>query len=183
MEGDALPAEHRRGAVVVAEAGGAPLEREAWREAVVFVEGVEAMVDVVKFYLRNETARAAAGPARGGCLKARRFAAALRGPSGTSCSGRAGSGGRLTLGMRRRRWRVASAKGEPSCNVACIYLVHVRTLAQGHSGDAGEGVGGGNKIGVGAGRAAASPARRPARRSRTAPSARAASWAGSSSGP
>jgi hypothetical protein len=29
--------------------------------------------------------------------------------------------------------------------VVCIYLVHVRTLAQGHSGDIGEGVGGGNK--------------------------------------
>ena len=29
--------------------------------------------------------------------------------------------------------------------VVCIYLVHVRTLAQGHSGHIGEGVGGGNK--------------------------------------
>ena len=28
--------------------------------------------------------------------------------------------------------------------VVCIYLFHVRTLAQGHSGHMGEGVGGGN---------------------------------------
>ena len=68
------------GAVVVAEAGGAPLEREAWREAVVFVEGVEAMVDVVKFYASNETARAERTRRASAVLKARRFAAALRGP-------------------------------------------------------------------------------------------------------
>ena len=52
------------GAVVVAEAGGARLEREAWREAVVFVEGVEAMVDVVKFYLNNAALAARAGARR-----------------------------------------------------------------------------------------------------------------------
>ena len=68
------------GAVVVAEAGGAPLEREAWRGAVVFVEGVEAMVDVVKFYAANETARAERARRAAAVLKARRFAAALRGP-------------------------------------------------------------------------------------------------------
>ena len=68
------------GAVVVAEAGGARLEREAWREAVVFVEGVEAMVDAVKFYLRNETARAARARRAAAVLKGARFAAALRGP-------------------------------------------------------------------------------------------------------
>ena len=68
------------GAVVVAEAGGARLEREAWREAVVFVEGVEAMVDVVKFYASNETARAERARRAAAVLKARRFAAALRGP-------------------------------------------------------------------------------------------------------
>ena len=64
----------------VAEAGGARLEREAWREAVVFVEGVEAMVNVVKFYASNETARAERARRAAAVLKARRFAAALRGP-------------------------------------------------------------------------------------------------------
>ena len=102
------------GAVVVAEAGGARLEREAWGEAVVFVEGVEAMVDVVKFYLNNATARAARARRAAAVLKARRFAAALRAP----VEG-------LVLGSCRFwraaddvgdaeawRWRVASAKGE-----------------------------------------------------------------------
>ena len=104
------------GAVVVAEAGGARLEREAWREAVVFVEGVEAMVDVVKLYLHNETARAARARRAADVLRGRRFAAALRGPVED-----------LVLGSCRFwraaadvgdaeawRWRVAatSAKGE-----------------------------------------------------------------------
>ena len=101
------------GAVVVAEAGGAPLEREAWREAVVFVEGVEAMVDVVKLYLHNETARAARARRAADVLRGRRFAAALKGPVEDLVLGSCRFWRAADVGDAEAwRWRVASAKGE-----------------------------------------------------------------------
>ena len=122
------------GAVVVAEAGGARLEREAWREAVVFVEGVDAMVDVVKFYLRNETARAERARRAAAVLKAR--SASRRrcaGPSRTSCSGRAGSGGRPTWGCGGLAVARGLCQGGAlvACNV-CVFssCSHISTGAQ-----------------------------------------------------
>ena len=103
------------GAVVVAEAGGARLEREAWREAVVFVEGVEAMVDVVKLYLRNETARAARARRAAAVLKARRFAAALRGPVDDLVLGSCRFWRAADVGDAEAwRWRVAAASPSAS---------------------------------------------------------------------
>ena len=68
------------GAVVVAEAGGAVVEREAWREAVTFVDDVEALAATLQYYARNATARVERTRRAAEVLKERRFAAALRGP-------------------------------------------------------------------------------------------------------
>ena len=103
------------GAVVVAEAGGARLEREAWREAVVFVEDVEAMVDVVKFYASNETARAERARRAAAVLKARRFAAALRGPVEDLVLGSCRFWRAADVGDAEAwRWRVAAAPSSAS---------------------------------------------------------------------
>ena len=80
---------------------------------VAFVEDVEAMVDVVKFYASNETARAERARRAAAVLKARRFAAALRGPVEDLVLGSCRFWRAADVGDAEAwRWRVASAKRE-----------------------------------------------------------------------
>ena len=80
-----------------------------------FVEGVEAMVDVVKFYLNNATARAARARRAADVLRGRRFAAALRGPVEDLVLGSCRFWRAADVGDAEAwRWRVAAASSSAS---------------------------------------------------------------------
>ena len=90
------------GAVVVAEAGGAPAEAAAWAGAVAFVDGgPDELAATVAFYLENATARVERAAAARAILESRRMASALRAPADALVSGACGG------------WR-AAAVAEPA---------------------------------------------------------------------
>ena len=100
------------GAVVVAEAGGALSGAGGLARGRGVCGGRRGHGDVVKFYLNNATARAARAGRAAAVLKARRFAAALRGPVEDLVLGSCRFWRAADVGDAEAwRWRVASAKG------------------------------------------------------------------------